>query len=194
VIFYYADCIIGYVGKNADAFAFFGGVVGGALALREFLLRRITDRKKLAAESYEKFKSAADTQLATKMLDWTGEFVLGKDKRGRKLTQYIHDDFLADTLDTSTTRPYTEAQRCIRDIFDNFLTELEMLAALQVSKLLQPKDLDPFLYYWVEIMANQRNQNKRPKTIAQLRKFIGEFGYDNVEILIQRCERQKTRQ
>ncbi|NJL56404.1 hypothetical protein HC928_15420 [bacterium] len=74
----------------------------------------------------------------------------------------------------------------IRYNFNNFLDALENFSYYVEAGLVTKKDLEPYLNYWLNLLANPNNQMQRPIEFYQnLWKFIYHYNYLSIQKL---CE------
>jgi hypothetical protein len=186
------DCWIRYVQDHHDFFALVGASIAGIWALLEFTSRRIAERKKLASELFDKFKTNVDTILATQMLDWIKEFDLGVDRDGQPILARVNTELLIESLKTLDEKRYfPPVEERIRKVFDGFLTELEMLNSYVESGMLKDKDLRPFIGYWIDLM-NGAGAFIRPNLAEQLARYLEYFDYRGVLSLMKRFESTRS--
>jgi hypothetical protein len=160
--------------------------IGAGWTLYEWRQRRISERKKLAAELFEKFKTNSDVALATRMLDWIAQCDIGSAVGGGALCVVSDDRTLTAALATLDEKEsFTPSEQRVRTIFDGFLTELGMLNGYLSSGLLHKADVEPFIGYWIQTL-NGSGALYRPAVVGQLRKFIANFGFDGVQELLWR--------
>ncbi len=186
-----AHAIVSYLQQYHDAFGLLAIVFGGLWALLEFRLRRIAERKSLAGQLFEKFKNHPQTILATKMLDWQREFCLGKNSKGKEMRFESSSSNLMKALRAKgDDSNFSDAEGRVRDIFDDFLTELEMLNSYIKSRSVMFEDISPFLSYWVDMMRNGKGIHGQPVS-DQLENYYISYDYVGVNELLSKFERRR---
>lgn len=176
--------LIKYLEDFHNAFSLLGLAAGGIWTLKEFYLRRIADRKSLATQMFDKFKNHPHTILATRMLDWQRPFAIGEGANGQQLEfKSTSSELMSALRSDGGDVNFSETEVRVREIFDDFLTELEMLNSYITSGLLKMEDISPFLGYWADIIKRGEGIHRQPVS-DQLMLYIKNYKYRGVEQLL----------
>ncbi len=80
-------------------------------------------------------------------------------------------------------RDYTDEEVSIRDSFDRFLGGLERFEDFRERGLVSVRDLDPYLRYWVETLADPRNSQKSAAVRTRLWAYVNDYGFHGTQRL-----------
>jgi hypothetical protein len=121
------------------------------------------------------------------MLDWDRFVDLGTSLSGERIVPFITTELLISSLDINREPSvgFSEVEVRIRDLFDGFLTELEMLNSYVEADLIKDHDILPFLGYWIRAMKGQGGY-ERPGFPESLSKYLKIYGYQGVIDLLSR--------
>lgn len=148
------------------------------------------------AEHMRYFQSDRKAKNAMLMLDWNSreiELYPGEDM-SKDRWEEVDDSMLYQALATSRQQqtldclggPLAE----IRDCFDAFLGYLELFNQFIESKLISPKQLWPFVGYWLNFIGDRKAwkgpNGKDEILMLQLWDFIYEYEYEGVIALCAR--------
>ena len=94
-------------------------------------------------------------------------------------------------IDCNIVKQYRDiefpAEVTLRNWFDEFLTGLEDIEAMIEAKLFTARDLKPFIYYWIQVIADRTVRRKGGASFYDpLFYYIHHSGYSGVEALFER--------
>ena len=75
---------------------------------------------------------------------------------------------------------FTDEETVIRQTMDEFLFKLGMFQNYIDSKLITKKDVQPYLSYWINLVADKNLKRKDEACFRQLWKFIKYYEYNPV--------------
>jgi hypothetical protein len=81
---------------------------------------------------------------------------------------------------------YGREEARLRDIFDRFLTEFSRFEVFIEAGLVTADEFDPYISYWVSLIADPSRGGKSPKFTKALWQFIEDYGYTGVQSLCRR--------
>jgi hypothetical protein len=169
------------------------GVVAGLIAFVNGLLQYARaqrwKRVEFVAKEVKEFESNPDSKMAMQMLDWNvRSYELFPEKEPEKRKVKVDDDILSSALVPHVDKPFgfSEAERRIREIFDQFLDALDRFEHFIQSRLVTRKEFRPYLIYWIEMMGDMNNPRKPKKFRRSLWKYIDFYGFSGVQRLFGR--------
>lgn len=148
--------------------------------------------KKLEFVSKEvkEFFADRDVSRALLMLDWNANTLplySGEIEERKELPfsdRSIHNAFRTHQ-ETST---FSKEEVVIKKIFDTFFSKLSMFENYIETGLIAAKDIQPYLKYWIQILADQKNARKNTNLRIHIWKYIDYYGYEKVRTLCYRKE------
>jgi hypothetical protein len=150
-------------------------------------------RLEFVADQMAKFFSDSQVKTAMRLLDYSrirlaadGSRAIGSDGGT------VFDDALCirslclhtDSPDQMEDLPPEEM--IAREAFDAFLTRLENLNHFIATKLIKPTDLEPYLSYWLTILADPTKKWKPYEFYVAMHRFITGYGYSGVQDLLEK--------
>lgn len=162
-------------------------VLGGFFALLQWRRSEDWKRKEFVQQHFEKLQADVAFRLATGMMDW--------DKRKFRLDEFSgeSDQFFFSSIENiksalkhegSHDLMFSHTEAVVRDIFDVFLTRLEMIVDMINSDLILYTDVKPYLSYWIDFLLGSKAEITRQKEVADLiRSFAKAYGYTCIDSL-----------
>jgi len=80
---------------------------------------------------------------------------------------------------------FQPGEGAIRNSFDQFLDGLERFGPLVRSGLILPRDLAPYLSYYLDIIGNPQNPRMLPPIRETLWRYVEYYGYRGAQMLFQ---------
>jgi hypothetical protein len=149
-------------------------IIAGGFALLQWRKSEDWKRKEFVQQHFEKLQSDIAFRLATGMMDWERKFRL--DAFSGENDHYFHSsrENLTSALRHSGGNGlgFSDVEATVRDIFDVFLSRLEMVVDMIESGLLTYEDIKPYLSYWIEYLLKKNKATKWRNDVADV---IGEF-------------------
>lgn len=169
-----------FFGWIEENFVLITGVAASLKWIWEYSESRKFEKNKFLLERIEKFNLLDSTQTAQKLLDWNKISIkINSD------TRVIDDNFLIEALKTHDEKDqFTLTEVHIRQIFDDYFTGLSELIILSQTGLVDSKNLNRFMKYWIEIL-NGTKKNKPIKLIGSISRYLSFYGYSDVLEFIQ---------
>ena len=159
---------ISVVGIAAGLAAFVAG-------LRQYIIGQQWKRAEFVAAQIKEFEAYVGAGIAMTMLDWNVRTIqlFPSEEEPTKQWVNVNDKILAAALIPHTQRPnFTHEEAAIRDAFDQFFDGFERFEHYIQSCLVSPKDFQPYIGYWIEIIGNPRNERKPAEVRNSLWKYI----------------------
>lgn len=156
--------------------------------LYEYTMAQKWKKAEFVSKEIKEFNADFDVKRAMMMLDWNANELPLKENEIENKTKFrFTDEMIYSALTThKTTSGFTFEEAVIKGVFDVFFDRLTMIDIFIETKLIEVKDIKPYLIYWIEIIANSSNARKEKKVRDQIWTYINEYGYTNVKSL---CER-----
>lgn len=145
-------------------------------ALFEYTKAQKWKKAEFLAKEMKEFFADVDVKNATLMLDWNEIEIHTNCDQHFLFT----DNLLKEALKHHKERTFPGELATVRQIFDNFLFKLGMFQSYIESNLVSKKDLEPYLKYWIEIIADPQKMRKNDEDIKQLWKFINNYEYEAI--------------
>jgi hypothetical protein len=117
------------------------------------------------------------------MLDWSiiNIPIFENDQnRGGIITFLFSDEMFIQALKHHSETMFTDEETIIRQAVDEFLVKLSMFQSYIDSKLIKPKDLEPYFYYWIKLICDRDIERKAKDFFHQLWKFINYYDYSQI--------------
>jgi hypothetical protein len=172
--------VIGLVGVTV-------GVITAIRGLVEYDRAQRWKRGEFLASEMKAFHSNPSIHKALSILDWSDRKVELFPDRPDPDTRYVlvDDPLLISALSPSSTE-YSDEQIAIRDLFIELFDALERFEDFVASGLLTARQLRPYLYYWIQTVADYEKAGDRVDRITALADFIAAYEYSGVNRLIKR--------
>jgi len=171
--------------------------VGGfGLGIYQYRQGRLEARRKFAAESIRVLKDNLCVQAAGRMLDWSYREggieipVPGTDKR-YSISPFVHT-ILAPALVPHQKKQdiFPPDETAIRDVFDVFIDELEILAHQEAAKAIALEDIAPYLRYLADLVHGRRDQVDK-KVSVNLIEYMERYWGLHILDFLDRCRDYK---
>ena len=160
-----------------------GGIVVFYFAIVEYRNNQKWKKSELANELFNKFNTNFNVKRAMYMLDWNKyEIPLIKNEIGNNTKFYFHDVLLESSLKphTEAKNGFTREEALIRNIMDDFFEQLGLFYIHIKKKLITKEDIDDYIEYWLEIIANPTNNRKNNIVRKEILNYIVFYKYNNV--------------
>ncbi|MGT2437142.1 hypothetical protein ACU4GH_16265 [Bradyrhizobium betae] len=155
-------------------------IIGGAFALWRWTIDQRWRRVQYAQQLLDKFFNKPNTKLALRMLDVQGETELPSSEEDKVQTVTLTEEMLEISLRTLEQQQlFNEPYFTIRMIFDEFFTDLSMFQHHIDANLIKPKDIRPYLEYWIKSI-NGHGRIYSVVLAKQMNKFLVYFDYSAV--------------
>lgn len=158
--------------------------------IKEYKEAQRWKKLEFVSKEIKEFFNDAEIKRALQMLDWNACSVpLNIGEIGIETKFTCTDDKIQNALRThDQTSRFTPEEVVIKKIFDNFLDKLTMFENYIETGLINAKDIQPYLQYWINILANQNNKRKKKELRDQIWEYIDKYDYDKVRTLCYRKE------
>jgi hypothetical protein len=152
-------------------------------------------RAELVAREIKELKSDPAIHNALLMLDWNERYVelFPQEPDPTKRNVRVNDALLCHALaplpDKSAARLHEEFKNeeiAIRAAFDQLFDALERFEYFIQARLVQRKEFDPYLRYWVDILGGRDSKRKPPEVLASLWAYVDSYSYSGVQTLLRR--------
>lgn len=180
-------------------------ICGGGLALAQFRRNEVWRRGEFIAKELKDFNSNPAVFLGLTLIDWGQRRVnlhadpnLERDKYV-KVTRDLqwhalvpHDVKEKHRLDSGSggldhSRRFTNDEARIRDLYDIVLRYFERYAHLAEARLVEPRELAPYLHYWLKAIGGTDFEPDDYEWRCALITFIWRYGYTGVAQLCAHC-------
>ena len=158
--------------------------------INEFKKAQKWKKLEFLSKEIKEFFTDPDVKRALLMLDWNDNKVeLKMGEIGSEVELYFNDqDILAALQTHKQQQNFLDKHIIIKKVFDALFDGLSMFENYIETGLVSAKDLEPYLNYWITILADNNNRRKSTKLREQMWKYIDEYGYSKVRRL---CEREE---
>lgn len=166
-----------------EAIAFIGAIVVFLTGLIQYRRAQQWKRAEWIAQEFKMILADPLVDAALKMTDWGGRTVrLFPDARDpdAQFCRVESEEVTAALRSHKAGSAFTEKEAAIRDAFDRLLTGWELVANYVETKLAALEDVLPYMEYWGCHLRSDSEQ----KRLAQIRSFMGEYGYRKAERLL----------
>ena len=174
-----------------DVLGFVVAAGGFGFGVYQYREGRLETRRKFAAESVRAFKENICVQAAGRMLDWGHRKgisvpVPGTDKQ-HPIELFDHVVLAAALLTHEQKQDeFSGDEAAIRDVFDVFIDELEMMAHQEAVKAIALEDVAPYLRYVAQLVRGERGQVDK-KVSANLTNYMNHYWGGHVLEFLDRC-------
>lgn len=180
------------------------GAVGGlgtfAFGVWQYTVAQIWKRREFVAGEIEKILSDPASRNALLMLDYRLRTITLFPDRSPEHRRWarLNRDYVAAMLIPHTVNGKRVEERpdlglpgaAIRDCFDQLFVRLDMLQSMVGAKLIEQKDISPYISYWIGKLAPLAPGDASDQRLYRnLRLFINEYGYRNLQELCDAMER-----
>jgi hypothetical protein len=172
-------------------------ILGAALAfligLAQYRKSQKWKRVEFVASEMKVFFDDEAVKAATLMLDWSQkEIDLYKYRENEdNEKEWVTYALVAESLNTDPEAHYDKRQSAIREIFDRLLTFLERFESFIEAGVVEKKDLEPYLHYWIKMLAGKDDKSPlvSQQVLPHLWRFAVHFRYQKVLRFVERYER-----
>lgn len=168
-----------------------GTLLGIAIALCQYWRAQAWKRSEFVAGEMSKLFADSHVKTALLLLDYN-RIRLNPVDGTRATTENegkVFDDALCisalrihDAMETGVA--FSREEMLIREAFDALLTQLENLDHFIVTGLVLPRNLRPYLAYWLNILGNPQSARKGKNFYDAMGLFITRYGYSGVTNLL----------
>jgi hypothetical protein len=164
-----------------EVIAFVTAMGAGIFALWRWTIEQRWRRVQYAHKLISEFFAKPNTEKAVRMLDaerYIELFPEHEDQAKRRV--FVREIMMIEALKTSAEKdkfPTNEFR--VRNIFDEFLTDLSAFQHHIDARLLKLSDIKPYLEYWIKAM-NGYGKIRSDAFAHQLKKFLIDFDYEAV--------------
>jgi len=163
------------------------GVITAIRGLVEYDRAQRWKRGEFLASEMKAFHSNPSIRKALSILDWSDRKVeLFPDRPDPEARYVLVDDALLESALTPSSKLYSDEEIAIRDLFIELLDALERFEDFIAAGLITARQLRPYLYYWIQTIADYDRAGERSGRITAIATFIATYGYTGVNRLIQR--------
>jgi len=141
------------------------------------------------AKEINEFKSDPVIKNVMLMLDWKIRDIKLSECESFSLEDDIYEELYLSLVPKTYEGEkdgFTKRQALIRDHFDIFFDYLEKFEAFIEVGLLDKKDFDPYLHYWLHLIGDKNNVRKPSKFYETIWQYIHFFRYKRVQKLMSR--------
>ena len=78
------------------------------------------------------------------------------------------------------TPAFKDEEVIIKGLFDNLFDKLGFFNNYIKTGLIKINDIKPYLIYWIEIIADEKNNRKSYQFRNQLFKYLRKYKYENI--------------
>jgi hypothetical protein len=163
------------------------GVITAIRGLIEYDRAQRWKRGEFLASEMKAFHSNPGIRKALFILDWSDRKVeLFPDRPDPEARYVLVDDPLLEAALTPSSKLYSDEQVAIRDLFIELMDALERFEDFIAAGLITTRQLKPYLYYWIETIADYDRAGERSGRLTAIADFIAAYEYTGVNRLIQR--------
>jgi hypothetical protein len=163
------------------------GVITAIRGLIEYDRAQRWKRGEFLASEMKAFHADPAIRKALFILDWSDRKVeLFPDRPDPESRYVLVDDALLESALNPSSKLYRDEEVAIRDLFITLFDALERLEDFIASGLITTRQLKPFLYYWIETIADYERAGERSERLTAIANFIAAYEYTGVNRLIQR--------
>lgn len=139
-------------------------------------------KAEFVSKEMKEFNNDFDMKRAMALLDWnSNEIELKNNELGSKNQLSFTDELIISSLQTHKERSqFKDEEVVIKGIFDAFFDRLILFDNYIETGLIQAKDIQPYLVYWIAILADAQNNRKSKEVRTQIWKYMDEYGYSQL--------------
>jgi hypothetical protein len=165
------------------------GVAFG-IGLWQYRRSQIWKRLEFVSAQMKIFFDDPAAREAMIMLDWRKKKMPLFKFRDEADEEYVTVDYkmVAGALDIDPEAHYDKKHSAIREAFERFLEYLARFEGFIEATAVEPKDLNPYLDYWVKLISGHDNRSPEVsrEVLPSLWKFIDYYGYRDVRRFVNR--------
>lgn len=158
--------------------------------LRQYKKGQIWKRLEFVSDQMKIFFDDPAARATMHMLDWRKKKMPLYKFRDESDDEQVTVDYemVAAALRIDPAIHYDKKQSAIREAFERFLEYLARFEGFLDAKAVEPKDLNPYLDYWMKLISGNDYHSPEVTTnvLPSLWKFIDHFGYRDVRHLVSR--------
>jgi hypothetical protein len=169
--------------------------IGGAglafgIGLWQYRKGQVWKRMEFVAAEMQVFYNDSAVRAAMTMLDWNKKtMTLFKYRDVEDLgTVDVDYEMVAQSLNTQAGARFDKNHSAIREIFERFLEFLARFEGFLTNKVIEKRDLNPYLDYWVKLISGNdaHSPEVKEKVLPALWQFIDYYGYKDVRNFVNR--------
>jgi hypothetical protein len=162
------------------------GITIFAAGLWQYRRAQTWKRLEFVAQQVDAFFSNPSVKNVLIMLEWD-ERQINLFRSANKEITHIVDDLVARSLRLSD-RPesFSVEEAAIREEFDVFLGFLTRFEHFIESGLVEPRDFEPYLKYWFEILSGRRGSVRSGKIRQAFWNYVDGYDQNSVRSLLSR--------
>jgi len=140
-------------------------------------------KAEFVSKEVKEFYNDFDIKRALILLDWnSNELDLKPNEIEGSVKFYFTDKLILSSLQTHReSSGFSNEEVVIKNVFDSLFDKLTMFNNYIETGLIKIKDIKPYLIYYIQILADTKNDRKSEKVRIQIWKYINEYGYDKVK-------------
>lgn len=147
--------ILSAVENHHEALTLSLGSLGGGAALWRYFKSERQAQAKTAADLIRAFAEDSHNRSAMHLLDYFSGVVRIRDEEQTREIEFTEDSVIEALRNSRADpkcqeKPFTLEERLIRNVFDHFLSQLEMFDFLIEGKVINKKDFGPYFSYWIK--------------------------------------------
>ena len=161
------------------------------LALREYRATQRWKRAEFLASEVDKFFQTKEVATALLLIDYS---LIRLRTDGQRAQRGDQNSFKADdaliisalrvhTQFEDETEKFNDPETIVRFAFDELLTGFERFAHHVENSLISVDDLNTYVGYWVEKLADPRSKWKPPEFYVSLARFVDAYQYKGAKRL-----------
>lgn len=148
-------------------------------------------KAEFVSKEIKEFFNDFEIKRALVLLDWnSNDLELKPSEMAGRSKIHFTDNLIESALHTHKQVPtFTDEEVIIKAIFDTFFERLTMFYNYIETKLIEAKDIKPYLIYWINILADDNNDRKPQNVRKQIWIYIEEYGYSRIRSF---CDRLRN--
>jgi hypothetical protein len=185
-------------------FGFIGAISAFTFAIYQYKKSEKWKRMEFVAKEVKEFEADPQIQNALLMIDWgvrkINLFLVSnpKDSDLRTVTRDVQwrsllphpikqtfPEYQAEPKINPVHLGFTEDEAKIRDTYDFFLTRLDRLSTFIKARLIDSKELKPFIDYWIDAITTTEGLKKDAAWKCALLTYISYYKYTGVNELFE---------
>lgn len=131
-----------------------------------------------------------NTKRALILLDWNSNTLQTlKNEVENKEEFYFDDDIILKALKThKEINAFTDEEVVIKKLFDDLFDKISTFESYIQTGLINTEDVLPYLNYYINILANPKNERKSKEVRDKIWAYVAEYEYVNVRNFCHRKE------
>jgi len=158
-----------------------GALIAFRVAYARYVKAQECKRAQFIGKQWHQFESNAKVWNAMVMLDGRKVQLFKELENGDRWWFEVDDQLIEQAL--LKQGDYSEEMMAILDSFDAFFDGVQRFGSLIESGLIKPKQLDPFLGHWIDIIGDERNDRKGSETREAIWTYIDKNSYRGIQRL-----------